>query len=311
MPEPLHLLIDGAAPPTDDGAALPPLPPLPQLEALLRRLQAAGRIDCGDDAPDTPFERALAQAHGLSGAPGQRPWAAFEQGVVGTPCAWMRPCHWQLGMDHVTLLDPALLALTEVESRALLAAVQPLLAEDGIALHYVRASTWLAQGELLRGLTTWSLARAARQPITRDVLAAAPTPAQGAQLRRLQNECQMLLYPHPVNEAREAARQWPVNALWLDGAGVLDQALAPARGLRVEQRLAQAGTDPAAQAAAWQAIDADAVAALRQQLHAGTDVRLTLCGPRQAHSFMAGRGLRFKISSLFKPLRLQDVREQL
>ena len=309
MPEPLHLLIDGAAP----GDAPPPaLPALPRLDALLRRLRPAGLIECDDDAPDTPFERALALAHGLPGAPGQRPWAAFEHGIVGTPCAWLRPCHWQIGMDSVRVLEPARLDLPEAESRALLATVQALLAEDDIALRYVRPDAWLAQGELFRGLTTWSLARALQRPLTPDALAAASAPAQGARLRRLQNECQMLLHTHAVNEAREAARQWPVNALWIEGTGALQQPAAPARGVRIEPRLAQAGGDPTAQTAAWQAIDADSFATLAQALDAGVDVQLTLCSTRRAITLTGARGgLWPRISSVFRPMSAQSLREQL
>ena len=311
-PEPFHLLIADAAPLLADGAAPPPLPALPQLDALLKRLRVTNTIESDDGAPDTPLERALARAHGLPGAPGQVPWAAFETGTVGTPCAWLRPCHWQLGMDHITLLPPKQLLLTEAESRALLAAVQPLLQEDGLTLTYQRPDAWLAQGELLRGLTTWSMARAAQQPLTREVLSHAPTPAQSAHLRRLQNELQMLLYTQPVNDAREQARQPPVNALWTEGAGVLDHAIAPNPAVQVDARLAPAATpDLAAWQAAWQAIDADSVAQLAQQLAAGADVRLTLCGPRRAITLRPGRGLGFRVSSLFSPQRLSSLREQL
>lgn len=312
MPETFHLLIADAHPLLPEGSALPALPPLPRLEALLRRLQVSDTLTCDDDAPDTPLERALARAHGLPGAPGQVPWAAFDTATLGTPCAWLRPCHWQLGMDHITLLPPEQLLLTEAESRALLAAVQPLLQEDGLTLTYQRPDAWLAQGELLRGLTTWSMARAAQQPLTREVLSHAPTPAQSAHLRRLQNELQMLLYTQPVNDAREQARQPPVNALWTEGAGVLEQAIAPNPAVQVDARLAPAATpDLAAWQAAWQAIDADSVAQLAQQLAAGADVRLTLCGPRRAITLKRGTGLGFRVSSLFSPQRLSSLREQL
>ena len=82
-PEPLHLLIADATPALPAGATAPALPPLPRLDALLARLQRADTLTCDDDAPDTPFERALARAHGLPGAPGQVPWAAFDSGSVG------------------------------------------------------------------------------------------------------------------------------------------------------------------------------------------------------------------------------------
>ena len=312
MPETFHLLIADAHPLLPEGSALPALPPLPRLEALLRRLQVSDTLTCDDDAPDTPLERALARAHGLPGAPGQVPWAAFDTATLGTPCAWLRPCHWQLGMDHITLLPPEQLPLTEAESRALLAAVQPLLHEDGVALTYQRPDAWLAQGELLRGLTTWSMARAAQQPLTREVLSHAPTPAQGAHLRRLQNELQMLLYTQPVNDAREQAKRWPVNALWIEGAGVLDGPTPQNPRVRVENRLAPAATpDLAAWQAAWQAIDADSVAQLARQLASGADVRLTLCGPRRALNLRPATGLGARVSSLFSPLRLSDLRNQL
>ncbi len=307
-----QLLIADATPLLPEGAAPPALPPLPHLDALLKRLQVAEAIACEDDAPDTPFERALARAHGLPGAPGQLPWAAFDTGTVGTPCAWLRPCHWQLGMDHVTLLPPERLALAEDESRALLAAVQPLLQEDGIALRWVRPDAWLAQGELLRGLRTWSMARAAQWPLTREVLALAAASAHSAQLRRLQNELQMLLYTHPVNEAREQAGQWPVNALWIEGAGVLDRAIDPNPALQVDTRLAPAATpDLAAWQAAWQAIDADSVRALGQRLAAGADVRLSLCGPRRAITLAPGAGLLFRLGRRLRPQRLSELLSRL
>ena len=310
--EPPHLLIPDATPVLPDGAPLPPLPALPHLDALLKRLRVDDTVTCEGDAPDTPFERVLARAQGLPGAPGHVPWAAFDTCTLNTPCAWLRPCHWQLGLDHATLLPPDQLALTDAESRALLAAVQPLLHDDGLALRYVGPGAWLAQGELLRDLRTWSMARAAQQPLTRHVLAQSATPGHGAQLDRLQNELQMLLYTHPVNDAREQARQLPVNAIWIEGAGALDHAIAPRPGLRVDQRLAPAATpDLAAWQAAWQAIDADSVAQLQRPCEAGQDVRLTLCGPHRAITLRPGRGPAFRISSLFSPLCWTELRKQL
>ncbi len=311
MPAPFHLLIRDAAPPLPAGSAWPAPPALPRLEALLKRLRITAAIECDEDSPDTPFERALTRAHGLSGAPGQVPWAAFETGTVGTPCAWLRPCHWQLGMDHVRLLHPGQLMLGEVESQALLATVQALLQDDGMALHYVRPDAWLARGEPLRGLTTWSMARAVQQPLTREVLSLATTPAHSARLRRLQNELQMLLYTHPVNDAREQAGQWPVNALWIEGAGVLDQPLEPAAGVQVESRLAQAMGEPAAWRSAWQAIDADSIAQLGPRLAAGAEVRLTLCGPLRALSLQPVGGLASRLSGLLRPQRWADLYPQL
>lgn len=309
----MHLLIpDAARQPLQDGATPAPTR-VPVLDALLARLRPAGSIEIGADSPSTPFELALARANHLPGAPGQQPWAAFESAIAGTPCAWLRPCHWQPGLDYVTLVDPAELALTEAESRALLDSLQPLLAEDGLTLRYLRPDVWLAQGELLRGLTTWSIERALQRPLTRDQLALAPNPAQADHLRRLQTELQMLLYHHPVNEARERERRWPINALWINGAGVLDAPLPPDPHVWVEPRLAQlpAPADAGALEAVWRAIDGDSLTQLRRVLEGGGDARLTLCGPRRALSFAPARGLGARISSLFRRQRWTDLRNQL
>ena len=304
MSEPLHLLIA-------DAAALPDPPPLPALSALLARLRPAGSAEADDACPATPLELALARAHRLPGAPGRVPWAAFETGTVGTPCAWLTPCHWQLGLDHARLLDPAALALTEDASRALLAAVAPLLAEDGVTLTFERPDAWLAQGELLRGLHTWSLPRALQRPLTPDLLPQAPTPAHGARLRRLQAEVQMLLHAHPVNQAE--ARHVPVNALWIAGAGALDAPLPPNPQVLLERGLSQLPpqADAAQRRAAWQAIDAGSLAQLRRVLAGGGDVRLTLCGPRRAVGCASARGLGAALSKLLRPLRVRDLLSQL
>ncbi|WP_423454828.1 phosphoglycerate mutase [Ottowia sp. VDI28] len=291
-PEPLrHLIIPGALLPLPDDQPRPALPPLPHLDALLRRMKPVGAIVCDDETPSDPAELATARALGLPSEPGRIPWAALETGTIGTPCAWLMPCHWQLGMDHVLLTDPVHLQLGEDQSRALLSTAEPLLREDGIATRYLMPNAWLAQGEVFRALSTWSMTRATGRRLTPALLASTPVEKDAALLRRLQSELQMLFYTHPVNEARESAGQLPINALWIKGAGVLDEPHPPRADVLVESRLvlaeqAQTGATleqaTAAHHEAWKALDADTGARLLAALQAGQDVRLTLCGPRQA-----------------------------
>ncbi len=93
---------------------------------------------------------------------------------------------------------------------------------------------------------------------------------------------------------------------------MLDRAIAPHPAVQVDARLAPAATpDLAAWQAAWRAIDADRIRTLAQQLAAGADVRLTLCGPRRALTLRPGAGLAFRLSSLFRPQRWSALREQL
>ena len=106
-PEPLrHLIIPGALLPLPADQPRPAIPPLPHLDALLRQLPITDRVQCDDECPSDPAELATARALNLPSEPGRIPWAALETGTLGTPCAWLVPCHWQLGMDHVLLTDP-------------------------------------------------------------------------------------------------------------------------------------------------------------------------------------------------------------
>lgn len=315
MPDKLHLIIAGAVLPQSIGEAAPPLPPLTtNLRALLAAMAPASRIECGEDDPSTPFELALAQANSLPGGPGQIPWAAFETGSTGLPCAFITLCHWQVGADHVRLSPPEDLALDEETSRALLAAMAPYFLEDGIMLapYGKLPGTWLATGEVFRGLRSVSMDTLMGRHLTRSLLDGAGTPA--ATLRRLQNEMQMLLYTHPVNEARQQQGLAPVNSFWVTGAGVLDQAIAPASDVQVESRLQAPALrrDAAAHAQAWQAVDADSCASLLAVLRAGGLARLTLCGDRAAQSFVpAAPGLWSKIRHVLGLQPIWDGRAQL
>ncbi len=310
--EPLrHLLIPGALLPLPADQLRPPLPHLPHLEEVLRRLKQTDEIECDEFSPSEPAEIATARALGLPSEPGRIPWAAIESGTIGTPCAWLIPCHWQLGMDHVLLSDPAHLQLADDASRTLMAAAAPMLREDGIDVSYVRADAWLAKGEVFRDLTTWSMNRAMGQRLTPDLLASTPTPSHAALLRRLQSELQMLFYTHQVNEQRESAGRLPINALWIAGAGILSEARPPHPEVLVENRLVlseqeQAGASLTqaidAHHETWRAIDADTGARLLNELNAGHDVRLSLCGPHRALSFASGqqvKGMMARISDLF------------
>src|SRR5690606_35084874 len=233
-----HLLIPYAAACAHEGQALWPAPvaaDLPNLVALLRRMQAVDEIDTGIDGPSMPYELALARLLGLPAEPGLVPWAAFETRTTGAPCGWLRPCHLQVGADQVLLAPPGQLALDEADSRALLDAAAPFFAEDGITLRYVSPDAWLATGEPLRGLPTWSMDRLAGRHLMPEVLHFTGHP-HAARWQRLHNEMQMLFYAHRVNDERAQRRQTLVNALRVTAAGVLDALPAPSPHLVHDSR---------------------------------------------------------------------------
>jgi len=286
---------------------------LPHLEQLISRLSALPLMEGREDSPSLPHERVLAQALGLP-ATDPIPWAAWQAAssghdAPGAAWAFITPCHWQVGPAQVTLLDPLQLALPEDDSRALLAAMQPYFAEDGVTLLFDSPGRWLARGEVFRGLSTASPQRV----VGRDV---APWMPASAVLRRLQSEMQMLLYAHPLHDARTARRALPVNSFWVSGSGALDGAPpAPASQPIVAQQLMA----PALQqdwpgwAQGWQALDAGECTALLAALDQGTSpVSLTLCGEQHALPYAhAPRRGWARLKTYFSRPSLSDVWEQL
>jgi hypothetical protein len=246
------------------------------LPNLTRFLKAADLIreDNGDEFDFIPpHERAL----GASGP------------VIVTPC------HWSVGIDNIRMDDPADLQLTDAESKALFAAVQPYFAEDGITLSYDFPLRWqaprLAQSHALQGLALASLDRV----IGHHVDVWQPQSEASKAIRRLQNEMQMLLYTHPINEAREAKGLPTVNSFWLSRAPTscadnVDSATA----IRIDLRHASLRGDWQTWAATWQALDSKGFEGIHH---------ITLCGERNAHTYAlpATRSFGNKITRFFKP----------
>ncbi len=261
---------------------------LPRLELLLRDLVLTDTMAGSADDLSPPHERLRAQAMGVEAADGRIPWAALALAAAGQAPdakghAWITPAHWQVGTGHIQMLDPDMLQLQEPESLALMQAMAPYFEQDGMALEFQNAGRWLASGDLLADLASASLDR------VRGADVGPWMPAKPA-LRRLQNEMQMLLYTHPVNDARVARGQKPVNSFWVSGSG--SHAAPPPAG--PEPLTADGLRQPALQgdwqrwAEGWQKIDQGACASLLQELQAGRPASLVLCSERNALVFAAG-----------------------
>lgn len=279
------------------------------LRALLAGMQTMDRQAGELRSLTPPHERLVAQALGWSGLPdGLLPWAALEQAGSGPaperPCAWVTLCHWAMGREHATLSDPRLLDLSESESLALLQSMRPFFEGDGISLHYQSPLRWRAEGQALAQPTA-SLDRV----LGRNVDPWLPSAREARTLRRLQNEMQMLLYTHPINEARQQRRQLVANSLWFSGTGALVQpAHRPA--LQVIRTLAEPALaeDWPAYAQAWQTLDATVMRELLARQRAGQRVRLSLCGERGSltlHS--AGQSWSARLAGLFRRLAWPEL----
>jgi hypothetical protein len=268
------------------------LPHLKALVNLLQRQQVRQGADGLENPLHLPHERLHAQALGWSSQATALPWAAWHQAQQGqrsnAPQAWMTPCHWQIGMDQVVMADPAHLHLSDEESQHLLQAMQPFLKEDGLQVTWHSALLWHVQGALLADLPTASLDRVIGQNV-KDWM---PDHPAARPVQRLQSEMQMLLYNHPVNDARDARRQYTVNAFWLHGAGSLPQDMPDdtpvvTDPVTLPMTLRSGALHGHLQAwrQAWQQLDATAVADLLQHIKATGQGTLSLCSEHTAHTY--------------------------
>lgn len=248
-----------------------------------------------------PHEHARALAWGLSVTDGHVPWAALEAARLGLPGAgggssagphaesakaWGRltPAHWQLGTEQITMLAPQLLALDSAASTAFLEAVRPLFESEGFELHASPAGHWLARHPVLADLPCASLDRV----IGRNVDLWLPADPRARLVRRLQNEAQMFLHTHPLNEEREQRGALPVNSFWLDGCGVAPASQSGAaqdlpKTVIEDDRLRDValGEDWFAWSGAFAQLDEGPIAQALQAAREGRSVQLSLCGERQ------------------------------
>jgi hypothetical protein len=239
-----------------------------------------------------PHERLLARLRGWPVQDGLLPFAAeAARGDGLAPAAgsgWglLTPAHWHVGRDQVNLVDPATLELDEPEARTLHATLAPLFEDLGWTWHWAGPTRWYVSHASLAALPTASIDRV----IGRNVDLWLNDHPGVMLVRRLQSEVQMLLYVHPLNDAREARGAMSVNSFWLSGTGPTqpaDRAL-PA-DVVVDERLRAPllADDWSDWAEAWHALDAGPLRALAD---APATARLSLAGERHARTWQpAGR----------------------
>ena len=284
----MHLLIPHASAVSDASIHTLRDLSLPNLSRLLSVLQAGPAHIADEYTLSPPHEHALAMAHGWQGGDGRWPWAALQAQADGcdpgtAPCGLLTPVHWHIGREHITLADPTAFALSVDESRALFDAVHPLFDDDQGALTWAAPLRWYLVHEYLTDVPCASIDRVIGRNV--DLWLRSDPQAPGEQLahtrwvRRLQNEVQMLLHQHPVNEAREARGDLPVNSFWLSGCG---RAQAAAAVITVDDRLRAPllAEDWVAWADAWRALDAEVLAPLASRTAQGEPMSITLCGER-------------------------------
>jgi len=193
----------------------------PELLMPLRQAKLSHRNTLEATAHSASHETAWAQALGWEVADGLVPLAACAALSQGLQCpaqhgwAFMDAVNWHISQAQVNLTVPR--PITPEESDALLVALQNFLLQDDIHLHAWQPGRWLAHSPLFKDLPTVSLDRVNGQRIDtwfENDSIAEQNPVQ-RQLRRLQNEIQMLFYTHAVNDSRDIA----LNSVWFSASG--------------------------------------------------------------------------------------------
>jgi hypothetical protein len=308
----MHLIVPFAGTVSEAGRHALQSLALPRLDKLLARLQPGQRLGSDEHSLNAPHELALAASRGWPAAPDiALPFAAAQAAVLGLdtgqPWGLLTPVHLHVGTDQVSLTPPSGLQLDEPASLDLLDILRPLFETEGFTLHWAGPLQWLATHALFDGLATASLDRVTG----RNVNPWLPDHRSARLIRRLQNEVQMLLYTHPVNDQREAAGLPTVNSVWLSHCGRLPAASVATDAIQIDDRLREPalGEDWAAWCEAWQALDAGPIDTLAR---ADGDVRLTLCGERFAQTYaLAAQGLWQRLASRWQAPAAHTVLEAL
>jgi hypothetical protein len=260
---------------------------LPHLSKLLARLDPTERLGTDEDSLSTPFERALAATLQWHGEDGCLPWAAraaARDGIDTGTRAWgqLTPVHWHVAADHVSLPDPYHLHLSAKSSQTLFEAVRPLFESEGWTLAWGAPGRWYVSHDSLDGLPCASLDRVIGHPIDRWL----PQHPQAKLFRRLQNEAQMLLYQHPLNDERVGQGALPVNSFWLSGCGRPQPPAGPAEPeIDLSLRAPMRSHDWPAWEKAWEALDEGPVREAMARLSRSEALTLTLAGERYAQRF--------------------------
>jgi hypothetical protein len=129
---------------------------------------------------------------------------------------WMYACpvHLLLGRDSFFLSNPAPVPISIEESIDIITSLNKHFSEMGCYFYVVNDVWFLGLDHDPKVLTT---------PIgivkDKDIAHYLPQGEGASAWNKLQNEIQMLLFNHPVNQKREAQGQLIINSLWCYGLG--------------------------------------------------------------------------------------------
>ncbi|MFM0666156.1 regulator [Paraburkholderia sediminicola] len=232
----LHLLLPFALPAAADASTALHAIRSPALDRLIARATLVERVIGEDFQRTLPHERWVARQFGAlpsgAAAADEAPLAPYmlraDGGEPGTATwACVQPVHVRIAHDHLVLIDPASLDLSDEEAGALLAVARPLIEELGVRIEAPRPARWYLSGEGFGTLAGASPLRASGRNIEIWLPHEAHSGERSRAWMKLQNEVQMAWFEHPVNEAREARGLPAVNSIWFHAQGAMQPVRSP------------------------------------------------------------------------------------
>ena len=168
----------------------------------------------------------------------------------------------QLQRAQVLVLPEAMPGKDDAES--VCTALNAHFAEAGLRFFAPHPQRWYLQAEAEPQLTTSPL----RQVVWRDAKLYQPQGADALRWQRIITEMQMLLYAHPLNQAREARGEAMISSLWLWGGG---------RGVPLLKAFETFGGDSSLAAAFAQTADIPYAESLQTMLDGQSENGLWVC----------------------------------
>lgn len=223
----LHLLLPFALPAAADASSALHDLSSPALEKIVARATLVERVAGEDFQRTLPHERWIARRFDAiaANAADEAPLAPYmllaDGGMPGDePWACVEPVHVRIAHDHLVLIDPSALELTDEDAAQLLDKARPLIEELGVRVEAPTPRRWYLSGAALGLLAGASPLRASGRSIEIWLPHEAHSGQRSRIWMKLQNEVQMGWFEHPVNEAREARGLPAVNSIWLHAQGV-------------------------------------------------------------------------------------------
>lgn len=268
---------------------------LPRLEALLAGLEGQQYTPTRQDGWLDPVQQILAVHFGLQDE-SVFASAALERYHRGMPAdgGWAKLywCNLEPGMDDMTLHPPHVLHIAPQDAKALLRLVGGWVKQEGMTLYALDNRSCWAQASWLADTPSVPLRRVACQGVAHWLNPKERNKGLN-RLLFLQNEVQMLLHEHPINEARLQQGQKPVNSFWLSGAGALPTGYDREQQHNLEYinalENATIAGDWRAWAVAWKELDERLVPQWQAHADRGMPLKLTLCGDAKAFTWVSGQ----------------------